>query len=57
MLSVGDVFQLWPKPERLKYICLMVDDDFIYARSNISPLVLERIRPFTAVYVDKFYNH
>lgn len=57
MLSVGDVFQLWPKPERLKYICLMVDDDFIYARSNISPLVLERIRPFTAVYVNKFYNH
>lgn len=57
MLSVGDVFQLWPTPDKLKYLCLMVDDNFIYAQSNISPLVLERIRPFTTVYVDKFYKH
>ena len=55
MLSVGDVFQLWPKPEKLKYFCLMVTSEFVYARSNVCPLVLEKIRPFTKVYVDNFF--
>ncbi len=56
MLSVGDAFYLEPSHKSVVYFCLMVSSKFVYARSNVSPLVLERVRPFQTVYVDNFYK-